>query len=117
LGEPRCSPLMIKAQEIDRTEFPVGHRVAHQVVGGGGDRFGKTLEPIDHRDQDVLDPRLRNSLITRSQNFAPSVCSIQMPRISLCPEQRMPMDRYTARLLPIPSLRIFTRIASKNTMA
>jgi hypothetical protein len=55
--------------------------------------------------------------MTRSQNFAPSVCSIHRPRISLRPEQRMPMARYTARLLTSPSLRIFTRSASKNTAA
>src|ERR1700745_1519504 len=35
-------------------------------------------------------PRFFSSFITRSQNLAPSVCSIQMPRISLVPSGRMP---------------------------
>jgi hypothetical protein len=71
----------------------------------------------NHGDQDVLHPTIFSSPIMRSKNSAPSVCSIQIPRISLYPEQRTPIAKYTARLLAIPSLRIFTRIASKNTTA
>ena len=78
---------------------------------------GKPLSPSTTAIRMSWQPRLRSSVITRSQNFAPSVCSIQIPRISLCPEQRTPIARYTARLLTIPSSRILTRIASKNTIA
>jgi hypothetical protein len=78
---------------------------------------GKPLSPSTTAIKMSWVPRLRSSVITRSQNFAPSVCSIQSPRISLWPEQRTPIARYTARLLTMPSLRIFTRSASKNTMA
>lgn len=78
---------------------------------------GKPLSPSTTAIRMSWTRRFLSSLITRSQNFAPSACSIQMLRISLCPEQRTPIARYTARLPTNPSLRIFTRGASKNTMA
>ena len=52
-----------------------------------------------------------------SQNFAPSLCSVQSPNTSLCPPQLTPVAKYTALLRTKPSSRIFTRTASKNTMA
>ena len=51
---------------------------------------GKPLSPSTTAIRRSWTLRLRSALITRSQNFAPSVCSIQMPRISLRPEQRIP---------------------------
>ena len=54
----------------------------------GSDGFGKALQAVDHGDQDVLAATLFSSFITRSQNFAPSVCSIHSPRISLLPSAR-----------------------------
>ena len=56
----------------------------------GIDRLGEALQAIDDGDQNVLTPRFFSSFMTRSQNLAPSVCSIQMPRISLVPSGRMP---------------------------
>ena len=35
-------------------------------------------------------PRFFSSFMTRSQNLAPSVCSIQMPRISFVPSGKIP---------------------------
>ena len=58
-----------------------------------GDRLGKALEPLDHCDQDVLGAAVRGSVITRNQNFPPSVCSIQSPRIFLWPEQHTSMAK------------------------
>src|SRR6202035_412483 len=58
---------------------------------------GKPLSPSTTAIRTSWVPRLRSSVITRSQNFAPSVCSIHSPRISLWPEQRTPIARYTPR--------------------
>lgn len=53
---------------------------------GCGDGLGKTLQPVDDSDQDVLDPAwLRSSFITDSQNLAPSLSAIQSPRTSRSP--------------------------------
>ena len=60
-------------------------------------------------------PRAFSSLKTRIQNFAPSVFSIQIPRISRVPSRITPRARYTALLRTTASSRIFTRRASKNT--
>ncbi len=57
---------------------------------------GKPLSPSTTAIRMSWVPRLRISVITRSQNFAPSVCSIQRPRISSWPQQRTPIARYTA---------------------
>ena len=46
------------------------------------DRLRKASQAVDHGDQDVLDPRAFKSFITLSQNLAPSVVSIQRPRMS-----------------------------------
>src|ERR1700731_2513646 len=43
---------------------------------------GKPLSPSTTAIRMSWVPRLRSSVITRSQNFAPSVCSIHSPRIS-----------------------------------
>lgn len=72
----------------------------------GADRVREALEAVDDRDQGTATPRFFSSFMTRSQNLAPSVCSIQMPRISLVPSGRMPTK---------PSSLILTRIASKKT--
>jgi len=60
-------------------------------------------------------PRVLRSLNTFIQNFAPSVFSIQSPRMSRVPSGSTPKARYTALLRTTPSSRIFTRRASKNT--
>src|SRR6266576_1097788 len=57
---------------------------------------GKPLSPSTTAIRISWTPRLRSSVITRSQNLAPSVCSIHSPRISLWPEQRRP-DRQVQR--------------------
>ena len=62
-----------------------------------------------------LTPRLRRSVNTRSQNLAPSVCSIHSPSTSRVPSRCTPKARYTALLWTTPSARILTRSASKNT--
>ncbi len=64
-----------------------------------------------------LTPRFFSSDMTRIQNFAPSVCSIQIPSTSLRPSDVTPIARYTALLRTVPSSRILTRRASKNTSA
>src|SRR5688572_12823310 len=60
-------------------------------------------------------PRAFRSVKTFNQNFAPSVCSIQRPRISRVPSGNTASARYTALLRTVASSRIFTRSASKNT--
>ena len=94
---------------IDRTKrlrhasaiLPGGkvHGMADQVNDAGlNDRlrenridgFGEALQAIDDGDENVLGPRFFSSFMTRSQNLAPSVCSIQIPRISFVPSGRMP---------------------------
>jgi transposase len=111
----------------DRSVFlPRGelHRITDQMHDAGldhglgkhrGDLLGKALEPVDHPDQNVLDSAVAQ--LAHHPQPTPSLCSIQMPRISLWPEQQTPIAMYTARLLTRPSLRIFTRSASKNTIA
>ena len=54
-------------------------------------------------------PRLLSSVITRSQNPAPSVCSIQRPMTSLWPSRSTPKARQTALFRTTPEPRIFTR--------
>jgi hypothetical protein len=51
----------------------------------GIDRLGEAVQPVHHGDQDVAHAAGRRSFITRSQNFAPSVCSIDSPSASLLP--------------------------------
>jgi hypothetical protein len=81
----------------------------------GIDRLGEPFSPSTTASRISLTPRVRSSFITRSQNFAPSVCSIHSPSASLLPSGRTPSARYTALLRTIPSSRTFTRSASKNT--
>src|SRR3954453_773889 len=52
--------------------------------------------------------------MTRSQNLAPSVCSIHSPRISLVPSARTPSATWMALLRTRASSRILTRSASKK---
>jgi hypothetical protein len=74
-------------------------------------------EPSTTAIRTSLTPRFFGSVITRIQNFAPSVCSIQMPSTSLRPSAVTPIARYTAVLRTVPSSRILTRRASKKTIA
>src|SRR6266446_8219302 len=102
------------------------HRVTDEMHDAGldhglgkhrGYRLGKTFEPVDHGNQDVLGAAVAQfGHHPRPELRAFGLLDPQS-EISLWPEQRTPSARYTARLLTIPSLRIFTRIASKNTMA
>src|SRR5215212_1363921 len=55
---------------------------------------GKPFSPSTTAISTSSTPRFFSSAITRSQNFAPSVCSIHRPRISLRPSARMPRARY-----------------------
>src|SRR5215218_7656271 len=49
---------------------------------------GKPFRPSTTAISTSSTPRLLSSVMTRSQNFAPSVCSIHSPRISLVPSAR-----------------------------
>ncbi|KQT52012.1 hypothetical protein ASG43_20785 [Aureimonas sp. Leaf454] len=47
-------------------------------------------KPVDDGDRDIGQPLLCSSFMARSQNAAPSLRSIQIPRISLSSFGRMP---------------------------
>jgi len=49
------------------------------------DRVGEALEAVDYGNQHVADAADFSSVMTRIQNLAPSVCSIQIPSTSLRP--------------------------------
>ena len=95
-------PVDLLQRRCDSLAVLVGNevqRIADQVNDAGldlglwkhrGDRLRKALQAIDDGDQDVFEPRFFSSFMTRSQNFAPSVCSIHRPRISLVPSGRTP---------------------------
>src|SRR3954469_13811009 len=51
---------------------------------------GKPFRPSTTAISTSSTPRFLSSVMTRSQNLAPSVCSIQSPRISLVPSARTP---------------------------
>src|SRR5215211_3641842 len=59
---------------------------------------GKLFRPSTTAISTSSTPRLLSSVMTRSQNFAPSVCSIHSPRISLVPSARTPSATWTALL-------------------
>ena len=78
------------------------HRMADQMDDAGLNDclwengingLGKTLQAVDHGDENVLDPAGLQLVYDAQQNLAPSVCSIQMPRISLVPPGRTPSAR------------------------
>ena len=75
---------------------------------------GKPFSPSTTEIRMSSTPRLRSSFMTLSQNFAPSFCSIHIPRTSLQPSSRIASARYTALFFTVPSSRIFTRSASKK---
>ena len=76
---------------------------------------GKPLRPSTTASMISSVPRFLSSFITRSQNLAPSFCSIHRPRTSLRPSARTPSAMWIALLRTMPSSRILTRMASKNT--
>src|ERR1700738_1401363 len=78
---------------------------------------GKPFRPSITATRISFSPRWLSSFMTPSQNFAPSLCCIQMPSTSLVPSRWMPKARYTALFLTVPSSRILTLKASKNTTA
>ena len=51
---------------------------------------GKPLRPSTTATRMSAMPRFLSSFMTLSQNLAPSVCSIQIPRISFVPSDKMP---------------------------
>ena len=51
---------------------------------------GKPFSPSTTAISMSSTPRFLSSFMTRSQNLAPSFCSIQRPRISLVPSARTP---------------------------
>src|SRR5215203_4729726 len=59
---------------------------------------GKPFRPSTTAISTSSTPRFLSSLMTRSQNLAPSVCSIHSPRISLVPSARTPSATWTAFL-------------------
>ncbi len=78
---------------------------------------GKRFSPSTTAIRMSLSPRVLSLFITRSQNFAPSVCSTNGPTTSFWSEQRIPVARYTALLRTSPSSRIFTRSAFRSNDA
>jgi hypothetical protein len=64
-----------------------------------GDRPGKARETGVDRDQDVVDAAAFSSLITLSQNLAPSACSIQSPSTLFSPSELSASATYTAFFL------------------
>src|ERR1700738_3575332 len=78
---------------------------------------GKPFKPSITATRISFSPRWLSSFMTPSQNFAPSLCCIQIPSTSLVPSRWMPNARYTALFLTVPSSRILTLKASKNTTA
>src|SRR4051812_20786028 len=65
---------------------------------------GKPFRPSTTAISTSSTPRFLSSVMTRSQNLAPSVCSIHSPRISLVPSARTPSATWTALLvLPAPT--------------
>ena len=54
---------------------------------------GRPVRPSQTAIRTSSTPRALSSFITRSQNFAPSVVSIQIPRISLRPSMSTPTAR------------------------
>ena len=109
------APVLVGAQ---------GQPVAHEMDDAGldlglgedcVDRFwgaqrwaSPPLRPSTTAIRQSLMPRALSSFMTRSQNLAPSLCSIHSPRISLVPSRRMPIARCTALLRTDPSSRILT---------
>src|SRR3981081_689644 len=76
---------------------------------------GKPFKPSITATRISFSPRWLSSFMTPSQNLAPSLCWIQIPSTSLVPSLWMPNARYTALFLTVPSSRILTLKASKNT--
>src|SRR5512135_259774 len=58
---------------------------------------GKPFSPSTTAISTSSTPRFFNSVITRNQNLAPSLCSIHSPRISLVPSGRTPRAAHAAR--------------------
>jgi hypothetical protein len=54
---------------------------------------GKPLRPSTTAIRMSATPRFLSSVMTRSQNFAPLVCSIQMPSTSFLPSGSTPTAR------------------------
>ncbi len=76
---------------------------------------GKPFRPSITATRISLSPRWLSSFMTPNQNLAPSFWSIQIPSTSLVPSRWMHKARYTALFLTVPSSRILTLKASKNT--
>src|ERR1700730_5943868 len=76
---------------------------------------GKPFRPSITATRISFSPRWLSSFMTPNQNFAPSFWSIQIPSTSLVLSRWMHKARYTALFLTVPSSRIFTLKASKNT--
>src|SRR3954466_1802094 len=75
---------------------------------------GKPFRPSTTAISTSSTPRFLSSVMTRSQNLAPSVCSIHSPRISLVPSARTPSATWTALLRTRASSRIFTRSVKED---
>ena len=84
---------------VDFELFPAGIKCGAQLHGPEGRAaatvrpsadVGKALQAVGDAIRMSPMPRFFSSFMTRSQNLAPSVCSIEMPSISFVPSGRMP---------------------------
>ena len=74
---------------------------------------GKPFSPSTQATRTSFTPRLRISVSTCSQNFAPSLALVHSPSTSLAPSIVIPIATCTARFSTRPSCRIFTISASR----
>ncbi|SIB65657.1 Uncharacterised protein [Mycobacteroides abscessus subsp. abscessus] len=73
---------------------------------------GRPVKPSQQTNSASRQPRLRSSVSTPCQNFAPSLCWIQIPRTCLLPSTSTPITTWAALLATTPLSRILMRIAS-----
>src|SRR5919112_6274319 len=66
---------------------------------------GRPVSPSQQTIRASRRPRLRSSVSTPDQNFAPSVCWIQMPSTYLRPSRSTPTTRWAALLATTPASR------------
>ena len=61
-----------------------------RIREGRGDGVREAFETVHDRDQDVLHPAVLQSVITESQNLAPSLSAIHRPRTLRMPSLLTP---------------------------
>src|SRR4051794_9222715 len=75
---------------------------------------GSPVSPSQTTIRTSSTPRALSSFITRSQKFAPSVASTQMPRTSFLPSVSTPTARCAALLRTVPLSRTLQTTASRK---